>query len=92
MLPEAPAPDALPDIARRTIPAPTAFADALSSRMAAGYDELFLFVHGLASRTEESDPFKRLVVEIGAARGRRHAVLSVDMPGMGIPRGSTSTP
>jgi pimeloyl-ACP methyl ester carboxylesterase len=83
MLPAAPAPDPLPDIALRTIPAPTAFADALSSRVAAGYDELFLFVHGLASRTEESDRFKRLVVEIGAARGRRHAVLSVDMPGMG---------
>jgi pimeloyl-ACP methyl ester carboxylesterase len=83
MLPVAPAADALPDIALRTIPSPTGFTDALSDRVAAGYDELFLFVHGLASQTEESDRFKRLVVEIGAARERRHAVLSVDMPGMG---------
>jgi pimeloyl-ACP methyl ester carboxylesterase len=83
MLPAAPAADVLPDIALRTIPSPFAFADALNDRVAARYDELFLFVHGLASRTEESDRFKRLVVEIGAARERRHAVLSVDMPGMG---------
>jgi pimeloyl-ACP methyl ester carboxylesterase len=83
MLPEAPAADALPDIARRTVPSPFAFADALNDRVAAGYDELFLFVHGLASRTEESDRFKRLIVDLGAARERRHAVLSIDMPGMG---------
>lgn len=83
MLPAAPAPDPLPDITLRTLPAPTAFADALSDRAASGYDELFLFVHGLASRVEESDTFKRLVVEIGAARAGRYAVLSVDMPGMG---------
>jgi pimeloyl-ACP methyl ester carboxylesterase len=82
MLP-AGAPDPLPGITLRTIPAPTAFADALSDRAVAGYDELFLFVHGLASRTEESDRFKRFVVEMGAARARRYAVLSVDMPGMG---------
>jgi pimeloyl-ACP methyl ester carboxylesterase len=83
MLPAAPAPDPLPDITIRTIPAPTAFAEALSERIANGYDELFLFVHGLASLAEESDTFKRLVVEIGAARAQRYAVLSVDMPGMG---------
>jgi pimeloyl-ACP methyl ester carboxylesterase len=82
MLP-APAPDARPDLTLRSIPAPTGFADALSDRAVAGYDELFLFVHGLASRAEESDTFKRFVVEIGAARARRYAVLSVDMPGMG---------
>jgi pimeloyl-ACP methyl ester carboxylesterase len=83
MLPAAPEPYPVPDITLRTIPAPTAFAEALSDRIAAGYDELFLFVHGLGSLAEESDPFKRLVVDLGAARGRRYAVLSVDMPGMG---------
>jgi len=83
MLPVAPAPNPLPYDTLRTIPAPTAFADALSDRAAGGYDELILFVHGLASRAEESDTFKRFVVEVGAGRARRYAVLSVDMPGMG---------
>ncbi len=82
-LPTAPATEPLPDISRRAVPAPTAFADALLDRAAAGYDELFLFIHGLGSRAEESGTFKRALIELGAARGRRYAVLSVDMPGMG---------
>jgi pimeloyl-ACP methyl ester carboxylesterase len=83
MLPTAPAADPLPDIARRPVPAPTAFTDALLNRTGAGYDELFLFVHGLGSRAEESDPFKRKLIEMGWAADRRYAILSVDMPGMG---------
>jgi len=82
-LPDSPAPDPLPDIAKRQIPNSTAFADALSNREAAGYDELFLFVHGLASRCEEAETFKKELIARGAALGRRYAVLSVDMPGMG---------
>ena len=83
MLPSSPGADPLPDIARRPVPAPTAFTDALLNRAAVGYDELFLFVHGLGSRAEESDTFKRKLIEMGWAADRRYAVLSVDMPGMG---------
>jgi pimeloyl-ACP methyl ester carboxylesterase len=83
MLPTVPGADPLPDIARRPIPAPTAFTDALRNRAAAGYDELFLFVHGLGSRAEESESFKRKLIEMGWAADRRYAILSVDMPGMG---------
>ncbi|MCU0568438.1 MAG: alpha/beta fold hydrolase [Oculatellaceae cyanobacterium Prado106] len=82
-LPITPGTDPLPNIASRPIPAPTAFTSTLHNRSAAGYDELFLFVHGLGSRAEESSSFKRRLIEIGAAAGRRYAILSVDMPGMG---------
>jgi hypothetical protein len=82
-LPTSPASDPPPEIAARVFPASTAFLDALRDRASAGYDELFLFVHGLGSRAEESAAFKRAVIKTGAARGRRYAVLSVDMPGMG---------
>lgn len=83
MLPTTPGADALPDIASRSAPSPTAFTDTLNNRSAADYDELFLFVHGLGSRAEESESFKRKVIEMGAAAERRYAILSVDMPGMG---------
>ncbi len=82
-LPTAPTAERAPDIARRQVPGSTAFADALQDRAAAGYDELFLFVHGLGSRAEESGTFKRALIDSGKARGKRYGVLSVDMPGMG---------
>jgi pimeloyl-ACP methyl ester carboxylesterase len=83
MLPLLPGNDPLPNISDRPIPNTTTFTDALQDRKQAGYDELFLFVHGLGSRAEESEGFKQKLIELGAARGRRYAVLSVDMPGMG---------
>jgi len=83
MLSTEPATEPPSKIARRSLPAPTAFADALHNRAARGYDELFLFVHGLGSSAEESETFKQHLIKIGAERGRRYAVLSVDMPGMG---------
>ncbi|HBR51243.1 MAG TPA: hypothetical protein DEA71_14305, partial [Nitrospira sp.] len=83
-LPMEPATVPLPPIAERRVPAPTDLIDALFLRRStAGYDELFLFVHGLGSRLEESETFKRNLIDLGLARGRRYAVLSVDMPGMG---------
>ncbi len=83
MLSTEPATEPPSKIARRSLPAPTAFADILRNRAAGGYDELFLFVHGLGSSAEESETFKKHLITIGAERGRRYAVLSVDMPGMG---------
>ena len=83
LLPDNPAPDMMPDISKRQIPNSTAFTSALNNREAAGYDELFLFVHGLASRCEEAEIFKKKLIAKGAALGQRYAVLSVDMPGMG---------
>lgn len=82
-LPTDPGTDPLPDIASRPIPSHTAFVDALHNRAEAGYDELFLFVHGLGSQAEESSSFKRRLIEMGVAAERRYAILSVDMPGMG---------
>jgi hypothetical protein len=47
------------------------------------YDELALFIHGLGSRLEESDGFKRELIATMGRRGVRLAVLSVDLPGFG---------
>lgn len=82
-LPDNPVPEPLPGNYLRQIPKATAFTDALNNREAAGYDALFLFVHGLASRCEEAETFKKLLIARGVVLGRRYAVLSVDMPGMG---------
>ena len=47
------------------------------------YDDLILFIHGLGSRIEEGDRFKQRLIDHGRARGKRYAVLSLDLPGFG---------
>jgi pimeloyl-ACP methyl ester carboxylesterase len=83
ILPTNPGNDTLPNLTNRSVPSTTIFSEALMNRSAFGYDTLFLFVHGLGSICEESDTFKQNLIRLGATNGKRYAVLSIDMPGMG---------
>ena len=78
-----PAGEAMPDLSTRPVPTARTFNEIITTRSAEHYDSAILFVHGLGSRLEESDDFKRLVIRNGAARGHRYAVVSIDLPGMG---------
>jgi hypothetical protein len=71
----------LPAISARTLPVERTFHELITTLRAAHYDRLILFIHGLGSRLEESDEFKRKVIEQGREKGMRFAVLSVDLPG-----------
>ena len=92
MLPAALALDPLPDITLRTIPAPTAFADALSDRVAAGYDDLFSSSTG--SLQEWRSPIRSSDWSLRSVQHEHDAMPSCPStcPVWGTPRESTSTP